>query len=91
MPGKPGQAHLTFIQPLKLEWVEQALCRQHPDIDWFDTECGLMAAASICYRCPVKSECLDYAVETRAEDGIWAGLWGKQLEAMIDHRIRSRS
>lgn len=91
MPGKAGQAHFTSTQPLDTAWHEHALCREHPDIDWFDTECGLQAAASICYLCPVKNDCLDYAVQIRAEDGVWAGLWGQQLQAMIAHRVRSRA
>lgn len=91
MPGKPGQAHFSIIDPLETAWMVKAACQHHPDTDWFDTECGLQAAATVCYGCPVKSDCLDYAVKIRAEDGVWAGLWGQQLQAMIAHRVRSRA
>lgn len=89
MPGIAGQPHYTIIDPLETAWMVEAACQHHQDIDWFDTECGLQAAASICFGCPVKNDCLNYAVKIRVEDGIWAGLWGKQLQAMIQHRLRS--
>lgn len=91
MPGIQGQPHFTYIQPTERHWMDQAHCKDRPDIDWFDTDCGLQAAATICYGCPVKTDCLDYAIDIDVEDGIWAGLWGEQLRAMQNHRIRSRA
>lgn len=31
-------------------------------------------AKAICAACPVREQCLDYALETRQGDGIWGGL-----------------
>lgn len=90
MPGIAGQPHFAHFAQLHVGWMTEASCAEHPDIDWFDTDCGLMAAAQICYSCPVKTHCLDHAVAIRAEDGIWAGLWGDQLQAMIAKRILSK-
>jgi len=35
-----------------------------PDIEWAKTICGA---------CPVQPECLDFALKTRQEFGIWGG------------------
>ena len=34
----------------------------------------IAAAKSICAQCPVKTECLEFAVTTNQEFGIWGGL-----------------
>lgn len=41
------------------EWHRHALCRQHPDLDWFP-EPGdpIEAQQKVCQRCPCRSECL---------------------------------
>ena len=31
-------------------------------------------AKAICATCPVREECLEYALETRPGDGVWGGL-----------------
>jgi WhiB family redox-sensing transcriptional regulator len=31
-------------------------------------------AKAICARCPVRAECLEYAIRTRESHGIWGGL-----------------
>lgn len=91
MPGIAGQPHFTTIQHLDTRWMKQAACKDQTDVDWFDTGCGLQAAATICYSCPVANDCLEYAVTIDVEDGIWAGLWGDQLKAMKAARGRLRS
>lgn len=33
-------------------------------------------AREVCGRCPVKEQCLDYALETERTDGLRTGIWG---------------
>lgn len=35
-------------------------------------------AKAICARCPVQTECFDYAIETRQPYGIWGGVTKRQ-------------
>jgi WhiB family redox-sensing transcriptional regulator len=65
------------------DWKQHAACAQHPDLDWFDTDCQLEAAVTICRSCPVQTDCLAYAVEHSQYDGIWGGLWGRILLKQI--------
>jgi WhiB family redox-sensing transcriptional regulator len=41
------------------------------------------AAKAVCGRCPVRAECLSYAVDTKQVDGVWGGLTEKQREPLI--------
>jgi WhiB family redox-sensing transcriptional regulator len=41
----------------------------------------LKKARSICSKCPVKKQCLEYAVETNQTIGIWGALSSRQLRA----------
>lgn len=43
---------------------------------------------AICRSCPVREECLDYAINRPEEYGIWGGLSGRQLQRERARRRR---
>lgn len=45
-------------------------------------------AVLVCGRCPVAGECLEWALETKQEFGIWGGLTPKQRQAELARRAR---
>lgn len=60
-------------------WRSNAICRD-TDPDLFfpigTTGFALMQidrAKEVCEQCPVKVDCLDYALETNQDSGIWGG------------------
>jgi WhiB family transcriptional regulator, redox-sensing transcriptional regulator len=61
-------------------WFARAACRGAGWDRWFpeapDNRMApdYSAAVRVCERCPVRSRCLDYALATRAADGVWGGL-----------------
>ena len=63
----------------ELEWRRQAACRLMPAEMFFPVGTSgvavedLAAAKAVCAQCEVRMACLDYAVETRQEFGIWGG------------------
>ena len=68
------------------DWFELAACKgktqlmfpkEHKDITY------IAQARAICKGCPVKKECLEYALEFPPADmhGVWAGLTSRQLAA----------
>ena len=67
------------------EWIERAACRAdgiHPD-DWFPLSGDpkdSIAAVRICKTCPVRVECLAYAIRVKPTAGIWAGISANQVD-----------
>jgi WhiB family redox-sensing transcriptional regulator len=60
-------------------WVVFSACRdKDPDIFFPATKEESDVAISICLTCPVRSECLAYALEARERFGIWGGLTDKK-------------
>jgi WhiB family redox-sensing transcriptional regulator len=45
-------------------------------------------AKAICHRCPVRVDCLDYAIATREGHGVWGGLNELERRALIRERER---
>ena len=56
-------------------WRLDAACR-HLDTATFFPESvdGVAAAMEICAGCPVRGACLEFALVTRQDDGVWGGL-----------------
>ena len=61
-------------------WRNQAICRDtDPDLFFPIGTTGqalvqIDRAKEVCGECPVKTECLEYALETNQDSGIWGGL-----------------
>ena len=64
-----------MIQIETLPWAPEAKCLQ-ADPDTFFPEKGgsTREAKRICAECPVRSECLEHALEHDERFGIWGGL-----------------
>ena len=85
-----------FVWELKnktSEWKWDAACQgMGPDIFYLDQGgpnvnlAKLQAAREICGRCPVKSECLRYAVDNCIGTGIWAGTTPQQRKRLRNGR-----
>jgi WhiB family transcriptional regulator, redox-sensing transcriptional regulator len=61
-------------------WMAQAACRGMPiRLFFLDRGDSTKEAKATCARCPVQSECLDYALEVGEKNmtGIWGGTSGR--------------
>lgn len=47
------------------------------------------AAKAICHRCPVRGECLDYAIRIREPHGVWGGLSESERKALLSRQRRT--
>lgn len=85
LPKNSSSLGNSFDIPKK-SWFGRASCKgktelmfpkQHKDITY------IAQARAICKTCPVKAECLEYALEFPPADmhGVWAGLTSRQLAA----------
>jgi WhiB family redox-sensing transcriptional regulator len=66
-------------------WRDLALCAGYPDRDaWFpDHPDDKAKAIAICRVCPVRAECLDFAIATGQSDGIWGGMTTYQRRRIL--------
>jgi WhiB family redox-sensing transcriptional regulator len=88
---------LTWIQPaaaLDESWREHALCRDTaPDLFFPVGTTGpaiehIEAAKAVCATCQVQASCLEFALETNQQCGIWGG--ASEEERRIIRRQRRR-
>ena len=61
--------------PSQGEWTERALCRQmDPEVFFPPKGDAGTQAKQVGTQCPVRAECLDYAITADEKHGIWGGL-----------------
>ena len=75
-------------------WMKDGACHGlepdifHPDEDAKDDSPDVLAAKAICEHCIVKSECLEFALDTKQKDGVWGGLTERERRVLIRRRQR---
>ena len=93
IPGSTGRPHLSLVpdQPDLAEtaeaddekWQDRALCAQTDPEAFFPEKGGsTREAKKICQRCPVRAECLEYALANDERFGIWGGLSERERRRM---------
>ena len=76
-PGNsdPMPLHRPLVAEGSKDWQERAACSQvDPEAFPSDPVDRLHEAKQVCRRCPVKEECLAYALKNHEQFGIWGGL-----------------
>jgi WhiB family redox-sensing transcriptional regulator len=65
-------------------WVEQAVCAQTGAGDTWYPERGNSArnAKRICWSCPVRAQCLAYALNRNEPFGVWGGYSDRERRQM---------
>lgn len=78
------------------EWIGQARCGDSRDDVHYPTGAEespqyirqVAAAKQECARCPVRTECLTYALEQGEDHGIWGGTTPAERRALLRRRSR---
>ena len=70
-------------------WFTKAACKGKPT-SWFYPPKGDVSlsaqAKAICIYCPVRIDCLEWALRNHEREGIWGGLHPKQRHALAKRR-----
>lgn len=92
-PEEEVDAIHGFVRHLKHEWegpqswVAQALCRGQAgrtDRVFFPERGGSVKEAKVqCGQCPVQPQCLEYALKTKQEHGVWGGTTERERKRML--------
>ncbi|HVM41673.1 MAG TPA: WhiB family transcriptional regulator [Acidimicrobiia bacterium] len=65
----------------------RALCRGYDPSVFFPSDgVGVEAAQRICAECPVRVECLEYALTFRVDHGVWGGCSERERRRILRRR-----
>lgn len=74
LPSTLRWTEASFFWPEKPEWMALGSCRGcDPDLWYAERGESTAQAKEICAACPVRGECLDYALANRELYGVWGG------------------
>ena len=74
-------------RPDNYVWMLRAKCRGISPSEFFPSDgVGVEVAQRICDDCPVRLECLEYALENRIEHGVWGGASERERRRILRRR-----
>ena len=73
-------SHFDDDTAADVAWQARAACHGMDPEAFYGPPCTPIPVATLlaCSVCPVRNECLDYALSHRIEDGVWGGLSPKK-------------
>ncbi|HET8589814.1 MAG TPA: WhiB family transcriptional regulator [Nakamurella sp.] len=80
-----------------MDWRHRAICRdEDPELFFPVGNSGpallqIAEAKAVCERCPVMNECLNWALETGQDAGVWGGLSEDERRSLKRRRARARA
>ncbi|MGH8899918.1 MAG: WhiB family transcriptional regulator [Egibacteraceae bacterium] len=90
-------AELVLLGGEPPAWQADAACAAMPTEDFFPVGSTgpalnqIARAKAICATCPVREECLDYALATGQNDGVWGGMSEDERRTERRRQRRGRS
>ncbi|GGM22990.1 transcriptional regulator WhiB [Streptomyces fumigatiscleroticus] len=69
-----------------MDWVAQGLCRAQPERMFAEEGAALKEAKAVCAGCPVRIECLAYALDHRVGHGVWGAMTQRERRALLRRR-----
>jgi WhiB family redox-sensing transcriptional regulator len=91
-----SEAAMTIAVDNLAEWWSLAAC-QSVDPDLFfpmsttnPSRAEVAAAKTVCARCPVQAECLEYALGAGQLHGIWGGMNEEERRLLRQRRAKAR-
>jgi len=103
-PPRPGDAPEPTPKPgtgatkeKRMDWRHEAACRdEDPELFFPIGTTGpavvqIDEAKAVCRSCDVVSDCLDWAIESGQDAGVWGGLSEDERRALKRRQVRSFS
>jgi len=73
--------------PDEYAWMLHARCRGVTPAEFFPSDgTGVESAQRVCDGCPVRLECLEYALTHRIEHGVWGGASERERRRILRRR-----
>lgn len=68
-------------------WMLRAACREHRPSLFFPSDgVGVEVAIRVCVECPVRLECLEYALLNHIHHGVWGGCSERERGRILRQR-----
>jgi WhiB family transcriptional regulator, redox-sensing transcriptional regulator len=68
-------------------WMARSRCRGMNPAVFFPTDgAGFEAARRVCLECPVRAECLEYALANHIDQGAWGGTSERERRRILRRR-----
>lgn len=78
------------IRDLAVDWQQDAACVYHREVDFFPARGeSVRDAKAVCACCPVRVECLDFALRLKVAHGVWGGLSERERRSLRRERHRA--
>ena len=74
-----------------LEWAGRGTCASASADELFVQGSAQNRAKAVCAGCPVRTECLADALDSRIEYGVWGGMTERERRALLKRRPNVRS
>jgi WhiB family redox-sensing transcriptional regulator len=72
---------------LNTEWMADGNCAHESPATFFPSDgVGVEIARRICTTCPVREQCLEYALTNRIDNGVWGGLSERERRRVLKRR-----
>lgn len=74
------------------DWMDFAACRgKDPSVFFFEDTSPNHEARQLCITCPVRMDCLEYAVEHEKDWGVWAGVTARVRLTLRRFKAQTKS
>lgn len=85
-----GRTAPSFYRPYtRPPWIEHAACRgMDPGVFYVHQGENATEARAICRGCPVREPCVEYAIATHEEHGIWGDTTPGERDRIVRNRRR---
>ena len=71
------------------DWMSQGKCRAMDPALFFPSDgMGVQAAQRVCAECAVKTQCLEYALVNRIDEGVWGGASERHRKRILSQHRR---
>ncbi|MFD5626662.1 WhiB family transcriptional regulator [Streptomyces sp. NPDC127072] len=67
-------------------WAARGVCRTGDPEELFVEGAAQNRAKAVCTGCPVRTECLAYALDHRIEHGVWGGMTDRERRGLLRRR-----
>lgn len=82
--GRPADVSGFLASLTAPAWMADGLCAQtDPELFFPEKGGATKAAKNVCVGCPVKTECLQYALDNAERFGVWGGLSERERRKLL--------